>query len=54
MIGSAAGFTFADFIMYDAPAVIIALVVVLVLFYFMYGRKMHVSDEDKERVLELN
>ena len=38
MIGSAAGYTFADFIAYDAPAVIIILAAVIGLFYVMYGR----------------
>lgn len=54
MIGSAAGFTFFDFIIYDAPAVVIILVVVLVAFYFMYGRKMKVNDEHKSRIMELD
>ncbi|MEF9877748.1 MAG: ArsB/NhaD family transporter, partial [Gordonibacter sp.] len=54
MIGSAAGFTFFDFIIYDAPVVVVILAVVLVAFYFMYGRKMHVNDEHKSRVLELD
>lgn len=54
MIGSAAGFTFFDFIVYDAPAVVIILVIVLVAFYFMYGRKMKVNDEHKSRILELD
>ncbi|MDO4443293.1 MAG: ArsB/NhaD family transporter [Slackia sp.] len=53
MIGSAAGFTFADFIMYDTPVVIVILAVIIGVFYFMYGRKMKVSDEDRERVMNL-
>ena len=54
MIGSAAGFTFFDFIIYDAPVVVVILATVLVAFYFMYGRKMHVDDEHKSRILELD
>ncbi len=54
MIGSAAGFTFFDFIMYDAPVVVVILAAILVAFYFMYGRKMKVNDEHKSRILELN
>ncbi len=40
MIGSAAGYGFADFVMVDTPAVIIILAVICVLFYFLYGRKL--------------
>ena len=54
MIGSAAGFSFFDFILYDAPAVVIILAAVLVVFYFMYGRKMHVDDEHRSRIMELD
>lgn len=54
MIGSAAGFSFFDFIIYDAPAVVVILAVVLVLFYFMYGRSMKVTPEHKERIMQLN
>ena len=54
MIGSAAGYTFLDFIIVDAPIVCVILVVVLVVFYFLYGRGLHVPDEDRNRVLELD
>ncbi len=54
MIGSAAGFDFADFIVYDAPVVVVILAVIIVLFYFMYGRKMTVEHADVEKVLDLN
>ncbi len=54
MIGSAAGFTFFDFILYDAPAVVVILAAVLVVFYFMYGRKMHVNEEHRARIMELD
>ena len=54
MIGSAAGYTFLDFIIVDAPIVCVILAVVLVVFYFLYGRGLHVPDEDRNRVLELD
>ena len=54
MIGSAAGFTFFDFILYDAPAVVVILAAVLVVFYFLYGRKMHVNEEHRARIMELD
>lgn len=53
MIGSAAGYTFADFVAMDAPAVVIILAVVMVCFYFMYGRKMAVAQGDIDEVLGL-
>ena len=54
MIGSAAGFTFFDFILYDAPPVVVILAAVLVVFYFLYGRKMHVNEEHRARIMELD
>ncbi|MDR3307458.1 MAG: AbgT family transporter, partial [Coriobacteriales bacterium] len=37
MIGSAAGFSFLDFIMVDGPIVVVILAVTIALFYFLYG-----------------
>ncbi|WP_419051442.1 SLC13 family permease [Gordonibacter pamelaeae] len=54
MIGSAAGFTFFDFILYDAPAVVVILAAMLVVFYFLYGRKMQVNEEHRARIMELD
>ena len=54
MIGSAAGYSFFDFILYDAPAVAIILVAILGVFYALYGRKMNVDDEHKARIMELD
>ena len=54
MIGSAAGYSFFDFILYDAPAVAIILVAILGVFYALYGRKMNVDDEHKARITELD
>lgn len=53
MIGSAAGLSFFDFIIYDLPAVIIIMVACCVLFYFMYGRKLGVSNDKREAVMHL-
>lgn len=53
MIGSAAGFEFADFIVYDAPVVLVILALLLVVFYFMYGRKMHADAEATAEVMDL-
>lgn len=54
MIGSAARYSFFDFILYDAPAVAIILVAILGVFYALYGRKMNVDDEHKARIMELD
>ena len=54
MIGSAAGLTFADFIMYDAPAAVLSLAATLLLFYLMFGRKLHVDDKHKKAIMELD
>lgn len=54
MIGSEAGFTFFDFVMVDMPAVVVILTVVCVVFYFLYGRTMHVDEEHRELVMALD
>jgi Na+/H+ antiporter NhaD/arsenite permease-like protein len=54
MIGSEAGFTFLDFILVDAPIVLVILPVTLVCFRFMYGRKMKVAAEYRENIMELD
>ncbi|MBR3182035.1 MAG: ArsB/NhaD family transporter [Eggerthellaceae bacterium] len=54
MIGSAAGLTFFDFIKYDAPAVVMMMVVIIVVFKFLYGKKLHVHQEDMDHVMELD
>lgn len=53
MIGSAAGYGFADFIMVDAPAVIVILAVVCAVFYFLYGRKLSAPASETSAVLAL-
>lgn len=54
MIGSAAGFTFADFIVYDAPVVVVILAAIIGIFYVMYGRRMSVTDEQRARIMALD
>lgn len=54
MIGSAAGFSFFDFITYDAPAVVVILIAVLFVFRLLYGRKMKVNNEARDRVMALD
>lgn len=54
MIGSAAGFSFLDFVLMDAPAVVIIMIVMLLMFRFIYGRKLTVSEEDRAEILKLD
>lgn len=54
MIGSAAGFTFFDFVMVDAPAVVLIVAAILVVFYFLYGKKMGVDRADVDAVMALD
>lgn len=53
MIGSAAGLSFLDFAANTGVAVVFVLAAVLVCFYFLYGRKLRVSQEDIQEVLAL-
>ena len=52
MIGSAAGLSFADFVMVDAPAAIICLIVMIGLFYLLFGRKFKVDEEHRRVLME--
>ena len=52
MIGSAAGLSFADFVMVDAPAAIICLIVMIGLFYLLFGRKFKVDEEHRRTLME--
>lgn len=54
MIGSAAGFSFFDFIMMDAPAVVVILAAVIGAFYLLYGRTMNVDPAHRARIDELD
>ncbi len=54
MIGSAANLTFFDFIIYDAPVVVIILAVVLLIFKFLFGRNLKVDEKDVREVMALS
>lgn len=54
MIGSEAGLGFADFILNTAPIVVIIMAVSLLCFYLMFGRKLKVSDDAMQAVMELD
>ncbi len=54
MIGSEAGITFAEFVRYDAPVVVVIMVVLIPVYYFLFGRKLSVTEENKLEVMALN
>ena len=54
MIGSAANLSFFDFIIYDGPAVVLIMVACIIIYYFLYGKKMGVSAEKSASVMALN
>lgn len=54
MIGSAAGLSFLDFVANTGLAVVFVLAAMLVCFYFIYGRKLHVEEEAMAEVLQLD
>lgn len=54
MIGSAAGYSFADFIAMDTPAALLCLAAIIGVFYVLYGRRMSVNEEHRARVMELD
>lgn len=54
MIGSAAGLSFTDFITNTGLVVLFVLAAILVCFYFIYGRKLHVTEEAMASVMQLD
>ena len=54
MIGSAAGLSFADFIVNTGPVVLIILAVVVTIFFLMYRGNLHVESENMEKILTLD
>ncbi len=54
MIGSATGLTFNDFAYNLTPLVLIFLAVTLVPIYFIWGRHLKATPEDRQRVMQFN
>ena len=50
MIGSAANYSFADFVMVDTPAVILVMIVSIFCFKFIFGRGLHVDAEHAAKI----
>lgn len=54
MIGSAAGLSFADFIVNTGPVVVVILAVFVGIFALMYRGGLHVESENMEKVMSLD
>ena len=54
MIGSAADISFAQFVMYDGPIVIIAMLAAIISFKFIYKKGLSVSPEKMELIMQLD
>ncbi|MGL4687391.1 MAG: ArsB/NhaD family transporter, partial [Fusobacteriaceae bacterium] len=54
IIGNESHLTFNDFILNTGPMSILAMIILIVNVYFIYGRKLKVSVELKARVMELD
>jgi Na+/H+ antiporter NhaD/arsenite permease-like protein len=54
MIGSATGLTFNDFALALTPVVIVIFVVTMVPLYFLWGRHLSATEEDRRRVMAFN
>jgi Na+/H+ antiporter NhaD/arsenite permease-like protein len=52
MIGSAVGLTFNQFLYNLAPITLIIFPITLLIIYFIWGRHMHASDEDRQRIMQ--
>ncbi len=54
MIGSAANFSFSDFLVNLGPVILIMLFVFIGIIYLFWGRKMKVTNERKARVMDFD
>ncbi len=54
MIGSAAGYNFADFIAVDGPVVLIIIAAIIPVFYLMYGKNIKANEQHKAAIMELD
>ncbi|MBQ6402065.1 MAG: ArsB/NhaD family transporter [Firmicutes bacterium] len=53
MIGSSADISFAQFVIYDGPIVVIAMVACIIGFRFIYGKNLNVSPEKMELIMQM-
>ena len=54
MIGSATGLTFNDFAYHLTPVILVFMAATLVPIYFIWGRHLRATPEDRQRVMQFN
>ncbi|MCO5761829.1 MAG: sodium:proton antiporter, partial [Chromatiaceae bacterium] len=54
MIGSATGLTFNDFAYNLTPAILVIMAATLIPIYFIWGRHLKATPEDRQRVMQFN
>ncbi len=54
MIASKAGLNFMDFIIHLTPVIIIIMIVWMLFWKIVFGKRLHVSEENKVRVMAMN
>ena len=54
MIASKAGFDFMDFIVHLSPAIIVIMVIWMLVWKVVFGKRLHVREELKARVMAMN
>ncbi len=54
MIGMAANLTFMDFLINLSPIVVINLIIMAGVFYLLFRKKLHVTNENKARIMDFN
>ena len=54
MIGSAADISFAQFVIYDGPIVVIAMAACIISFKFIYGKNLKVAPEKMELIMKMD
>ena len=54
MIGSAANLSFTDFLINTGPAILVIIITVIIIFYYVYGKSMHVDQENVTAVMNLD
>ena len=54
MIGSATGLTFNDFAYHLTPVILVVMAATLVPIYFIWGRHLRATPEDRQRVMQFN
>ncbi len=54
IIGSATGLTFNDFLLNLGPLVVVVQIATAAIFHVMWGRRLHATAENRERVMRFN